>query len=125
MAARTRTATTRGELITVAVGVLLVVASWIPASTGNVSSWEATVFRHVNDLPDAFWAFLRVPMQLGSLAGSFAVVAATFLITATAGSRSRPSSGVKPRTGRPRPSRRSSGAVVPPSCCTAFISTRR
>ena len=81
MAVRPRIAARRGELITVAVGVVLVAASWIPASSGDVSSWEATAFRHVNDLPDALWAFLRVPMQLGSLAGSFAVVAATLLIT--------------------------------------------
>ena len=34
MAVRPRTAATRGELITVAVGVVLVAASWIPASVG-------------------------------------------------------------------------------------------
>ena len=64
-----------------AVGVALIAASWFPAASGDVSSWETTVFRRINDLPDAFWAFLRVPMQLGSVAGSLAVVAVTLLVT--------------------------------------------
>ena len=81
MATGPRGATTRRDVVTIATGVVLLVATWIAVSSHRVPSWEATAFHRVNDLPDAFWRFLRVPMQLGTIAGSLVVVVATWLCT--------------------------------------------
>jgi undecaprenyl-diphosphatase len=79
MATRPRAAT-RGEVVALVAGALLLAASWIPAAS-DLPAWEASAFHRVNDLPDALWMFLRVPMQLGSFLGSLAVVAAIGLVT--------------------------------------------
>jgi membrane-associated phospholipid phosphatase len=63
-------------------GAVLLTTSWIVVAVeGRVASWEAHVFRDVNDLPDAIWPVVRVPMQIGSLAGSIVIVAVTWAAT--------------------------------------------
>jgi glycosyltransferase 2 family protein len=71
----------RRGLVALAVGIALLTLTWIPASAGNVPAWEASLFHRVNDLPNGLWWLLRIPMQLGSLVGSFAVVVAVGLST--------------------------------------------
>ncbi len=68
-----------GVLLVVGGGALLA-GSWVAAS-GDIPGWEIHVFRCVNDLPNALRPAVRVPMQLGSLEGSLAVVAVTGLVT--------------------------------------------
>jgi membrane-associated phospholipid phosphatase len=71
----------RRDAVAIAIGVALLGVSWIAAASRAVPAWEAWLFHRVNDLPDALWPLLRVPMQLGTLVGSFAVVAITALCT--------------------------------------------
>lgn len=71
----------RAEAITAATGVALLGGSWIAAAPGTVSGWETHVFRWINDLPDAVWTVVRVPMQLGSFGGALVVVVVTGLAT--------------------------------------------
>jgi undecaprenyl-diphosphatase len=71
----------RAEALAFVVGAALLAGTWIPAAGGGVSAWESHLFRWINDLPGGLWPVVRVPMQLGSLAGSLAVVAAIFVVT--------------------------------------------
>jgi membrane-associated phospholipid phosphatase len=71
----------RAEALAAAGGGALLAGTWITATGGGVPAWEAHVFHWVNDLPDGLWGFVRVPMQLGSLAGSLGVVAVTAVAT--------------------------------------------
>ena len=67
----------RREALAAAGAGALLAGTWITATGGGVPAWEADVFHWVNDLPDGLWGFGRVPMQLGSVAGSLGVVAVT------------------------------------------------
>ena len=70
------------EPVAVIGGAALLAGSWVVvAAGGDVPGWEATLFRRINDLPDALWPVVRVPMQLGSFVGSLVVVAGTAAIT--------------------------------------------
>jgi undecaprenyl-diphosphatase len=71
------------EAATVVGGAVLLAGSWVVVAAGgrDVPNWEASLFRHVNDLPNALWPVLRVPMQLGSFVGSLAIVAGTAALT--------------------------------------------
>lgn len=71
----------RAEALAAAGGGALLAGTWVTATGGGVPAWEAHVFHWVNDLPAGLWGFLRVPMQLGSLAGSLGVVAVTAVAT--------------------------------------------
>jgi glycosyltransferase 2 family protein len=81
MATRSRAAATRTEVVTIAVGAVLLGGSWILAASRTAPAREATLFHRINDLPDALWAFLRVPMQFGTVGVSLAVVVLTALLT--------------------------------------------
>ena len=71
----------RNEVLVAIGGGALLAGTWIPAAGGAVPAWEAHVFHWVNDLPNGLWPFVRVPMQLGSFAGSLAVVVVTGIAT--------------------------------------------
>lgn len=63
-------------------GASLLAGSWIiVAANDSVPEWEAELFEVVNGLPDIVWPIVWVPMQLGSLAGSLAVVGVTALVS--------------------------------------------
>ena len=67
-----------GEVAAVLGGAALLTGSWlVVAAEERVPEWEARLFSAVNDAPDALWPIVWVPMQLGSLAGSLIVSAAT------------------------------------------------
>jgi undecaprenyl-diphosphatase len=71
-----------GEAAAVVVGAIALAGSWVVvAVASHVPQWEARVFDWVNGLPDWLWPILWGPMQLGSLIGSLAVVAAIGAVT--------------------------------------------
>jgi glycosyltransferase 2 family protein len=71
-----------GEMVAFVGGALLLAASWAAVAAGHtVPVAEEQVFEGINGLPDALWPFLRVPMQLGSVAGSLVVAAITWFVT--------------------------------------------
>ena len=44
------------EPVAVIGGAALLAGSWVVvAAGGDVPGWEATLFRRINDLPDALW----------------------------------------------------------------------
>lgn len=63
---------TNRDVVAVAGGGLVFVASGIAARRGTVGSWETRVFQAVNGLPEAIHAPVWVVMQTGSLGGVFA-----------------------------------------------------
>ncbi|MDQ1476153.1 MAG: hypothetical protein QOE62_1382 [Actinomycetota bacterium] len=81
MTGRRRMNGQRAEALAFVVAAALLVGTWIPAAGGGVPAWERHVFRWINDLPGGLWPVVRVPMQLGSLAGSLVVVALTAVVT--------------------------------------------
>lgn len=63
-------------------GAAVLTASWVGVKAAMiVPPWEERAFRQVNDLPDALWPVVWVPMQLGSVAGSIGAIAATAAVT--------------------------------------------
>lgn len=63
-------------------GAAVLYGSWVVVSVqATVPRWEERVFRGINDLPDGVWPVAWVPMQLGSLAGSLAVVSVAAAVT--------------------------------------------
>lgn len=63
-------------------GAAVLCGSWVVVSfQATVPRWEERVFRRINDLPDVVWPVAWVPMQLGSVAGSLAVVAVAAAVT--------------------------------------------
>ena len=81
MTVRRRISGRRAEAIVFVVGVALLAGTWVAAAESRVPAWERHVFRWLNDLPGGLWPVVRVPMQLGSLAGSLAVVVVTGVVT--------------------------------------------
>ncbi|MGI9023243.1 MAG: TIGR00374 family protein, partial [Acidimicrobiales bacterium] len=72
----------RSETAAVVGGAAVLTGTWVAVKLADtVPSWEERVFRRVNGLPDTWWPVVWVPMQLGSLAGSIVVVAATQVAT--------------------------------------------
>jgi undecaprenyl-diphosphatase len=72
----------RAEAVAVVGGAVLLGGSWLVVTAAHrVPGWEARVFRDVNDLSGALWPVVRVPMQLGSLPGSLAVVVVVWAVT--------------------------------------------
>jgi membrane-associated phospholipid phosphatase len=70
-----------GDVAVVLGGAVLLVVSWVVvAGEERVPAWEARVFDEVNGWPDGLWRVFWGPMQLGSLLGSFAVVAVIQLV---------------------------------------------
>ena len=81
-AASNRSRVRRGEVVAVIGGSLALAGTWVAVAVNHgVPAWEQDVFERVNDLPNALWRPVWVPMELGSLAGSLVVVAVTFLVT--------------------------------------------
>lgn len=72
----------RVEVVTVLGGAALLTSSWVVvAIEKRVPGWESDVFRDVNDLTGSLWPVVRWPMQVGSLPGSLAVVAITWVVS--------------------------------------------
>src|SRR6266550_7776684 len=72
----------RPEVVAVLGGSVVLAGSWVIVAVNHgVPWWEQDIFEWVNDLPDALWPVVWVPMQLGSLAGSLVVVVVTFVVT--------------------------------------------
>jgi glycosyltransferase 2 family protein len=72
----------RAEVVAVLGGSAALAGTWVVVAVNHgVPGWEQDIFEWVNDLPDALWPVVWGPMQLGSLAGSFVVVAVTFVAT--------------------------------------------
>lgn len=72
----------RVEVVTVLGGAALLTSSWVVvAIEKRVPGWESDVFRDVNDLTGSLWPVVRWPMQVGSLPGSLAVVAITWVMS--------------------------------------------
>jgi membrane-associated phospholipid phosphatase len=59
--------TRRDGLIMIAVGLAVLVVGGVIVRNGEVPGWEETVFRAVNDLPDALYPVLWPFQQLGAL----------------------------------------------------------
>src|SRR6516162_11231189 len=74
---RERTFSTRhpGDVVRVAVGLVLVAACSLVASLEAVSGVETGLFRAINSLPSWLYGPLWLVMQLGSLAAVFVVTA--------------------------------------------------
>jgi membrane-associated phospholipid phosphatase len=63
-------------------GATLLATSWaVVATRDDVPAVEARVFVSVNGLPDALRPVVWAPVQVGSIVGSLAAVAATALVT--------------------------------------------
>jgi undecaprenyl-diphosphatase len=70
------------ELVALIGGLVALVGSWTAVSSAeSAPSWEASLFRWFNRWPDGLRVVLWLPMQLGSLVGSLAVVGVTWLVS--------------------------------------------
>jgi undecaprenyl-diphosphatase len=101
-----------GDVIRVALGVVLVTACSVIAAVESVSGVEAGLFRAVNSLPSWLYGPLWLVMQLGSLGAVFAVAAAAALfrrfrlaveLLAAGLVAYYSAKGLKDLVGRPRP----------------------
>ena len=71
-----------GEILLVLGSAFLLAASWfVVVAADTVPVWEEWLFSAVNGLPDFIWPMVWLPMQLGSLVGSLAVVAVVGLVS--------------------------------------------
>jgi undecaprenyl-diphosphatase len=80
--ARRRVVVHPAEVVAVVGGAALLTSSWvIVALERRVPGWEVRVFHDLNNITGTWWPVVRVPMQLGSLPGSLAVVVVVYAVS--------------------------------------------